>query len=124
MTAPTRVAHLHMRLSTLGKLCRPRHIVRVSSSPPVPCRIDMIHIHGHPERWTFHEIRIGGKSELRERIRHLVSGERFRRGGILHEIGGLAPCQTTMDFECLIEYEGPVPEGEPFMADYEGALIM
>jgi len=101
---------------------KPGEVALVIGRPPwLAYRVEEIEIGGEPSRWRVHDIRVGNASQCSGST-HPIPGERFRKGGIMSEIR-LHTCQTAMDFALLVEYVGPLTQGEVFEATLVGAAV-
>jgi hypothetical protein len=89
-----------------------------------PFRADKIEIDGDPSRWCVHDIKIGNRSQgAKNAFQPPVLGNRFCESALTLELR-IEPCQTAMDFVILVEYVGPLAEGEVFMADVTGIAVL
>ena len=79
-------------------------------------RVEEIEISGDPSRWLVHSIKVGNREQSPRMFVPPAPGVRFRKGGIMSELR-LDVCQSAMDFVLIVEYVGPLTEGEVFEAD-------
>jgi len=86
-------------------------------------RVEEIEIKGDPSRWRVFEIKVGDRVQSPRLFMPPLSGELFRKGGIMRELC-LEPCQRAMSISMLVEYVGPLVEGEVFEATLEGDAIL
>ena len=100
----------------------PTQKVDVIVRPQTVFRAENLAIHGDPSRWVVHDIKVGNQSQFAAK-HGPARGTEFGVGGILLEQMKLETCQTAMDFVIVVEYVGPVPEGEIFEATIVGKAI-
>lgn len=124
------VQRLPMKMTSLDdlgvrRLIPPGRTVEVDGFPQwIAYRVEEIEIDGDPSRWLVHDIRVGNRTQRVQSAdaSRPFPGERFRKGGIMSELR-LETCQTAMSFTLVVEYVGPISEGEVFEATIVGTAV-
>lgn len=122
-----RTCRLPMTMTSLDADLRPRRVCagEVFSVVVRPSwaayRVEEIEIEGTPSRWRVHDVKVGNRSQCAG-TRRPIPGPRFCKGGILDEVR-LDLCQVGMDFTLVVEYVGPLAEGEVFEATLVGVAV-
>jgi len=94
---------------------KPGQVARVVARPLVCAfRIEEIEIVSSPMHWIVRDVRVGNRTQA---ANHLdgMPGRMFVPGGTCYRFV-TETIQTAMEFEMLVEYVGPEPDGEVFEA--------